>query len=45
VHEHQLAEALIAAGRLTADEALRRPLIERELARLIRDWCARWHHA
>jgi hypothetical protein len=44
-HENRLAEALIEANRLTEGETLRRPLIERELARLVEDWCQRWLEA
>jgi hypothetical protein len=41
-HEHRLAEALIASGRLSEDAALRRALIEAELGALVEDWIARW---
>jgi hypothetical protein len=41
-HEHRLAEALIEANRLTEGHALERAAIERELARLVEDWCQRW---
>jgi hypothetical protein len=41
-HEHEVAEALIAAGRLSEDEALRRDLVARELALVVADWAARW---
>jgi hypothetical protein len=41
-HEHRLIEALLAAGRLTEVEALQRPLLERELGKLVEDWTARW---
>jgi hypothetical protein len=34
VHEHDLAAAMIASGRLTATDALRRAMIERELCSL-----------
>src|SRR5262245_41207008 len=40
--EFRLAEALLRAGRLNESEALQRPLIERELTRLVGDWCLRW---
>ena len=42
VHEFRLVEALLRAGRLSEGEALRRPLVERELAKLVEDWTARW---
>jgi hypothetical protein len=42
IHEYRLVEALLRAERLTPDEALRRPLVERELARLVEDWVTRW---
>lgn len=41
-HEHRLVEALLAAGRLTPEQALRRQLVERELGKLVEDWTARW---
>jgi hypothetical protein len=41
-HEHRLAEALILSTRLSEDEALQRPLIERELGFLIDDWIEKW---
>src|SRR5262245_21387559 len=45
VDENALAEALIAAGRLSEAEALRPDLIERELSALIADFISRWRHA
>jgi hypothetical protein len=42
LHEHKLAEALIASGRLSPEQALQRDLVARELGRLVDDWCARW---
>src|SRR5262249_53952984 len=42
VHEHRLCGALIASGRLTEAQALERPQIERELAKLVDDWIRRW---
>ena len=44
VDEHGLAAALIASGRLTADEALRLELVERELSALVADFISRWRH-
>ena len=41
-HEHQLAEALVRAGRLTDGEALERAKVEKELSRLVDDWANRW---
>jgi hypothetical protein len=41
-NEHDLAEAMIANGRLTPEQALRRSLVEGELAKLVTDWIARW---
>jgi hypothetical protein len=42
VREHAVAEALIAAGRLTEDGAVRRGLVEREISRLVAEWASRW---
>jgi hypothetical protein len=42
VHEHRFAQALINSRRLTADEALRRNLMVRELARIVEDFCDRF---
>jgi hypothetical protein len=42
VHEHRVAAALIQSGRLSEQQALRLPLVARELERLIEDWCVRW---
>jgi hypothetical protein len=39
------AEALIEAGRLTAEETSRRTLLERELERLVEDFVERWPRA
>jgi len=44
VDEPALAEMLIESGRLTEAEALRRELIERELAALISDFILRWRN-
>lgn len=44
VDEHGLAEVLIMSGRLTADEALRPELIERELSALVADFISRWRN-
>ena len=35
-------EALLASGRLTEAQALRRSSVEAELGRLIADWACRW---
>jgi hypothetical protein len=45
VDEHALAEALIASGRLTEQEALQPVLIERELSALVADFISRWRHS
>jgi hypothetical protein len=42
IHEHSFVRALINSGRLTDEEALRRPLVERELERLVVDFIERW---
>jgi hypothetical protein len=42
VCEEALITALLASGRLTEGQALRRPLVELELAKLLDDWAARW---
>lgn len=42
--EHELAEALIASGRLTEAEALHPELIDRELLAVIADFILRWRH-
>jgi hypothetical protein len=42
VLETAVIEALIASGRLTEGEALRRASIERELAQVVADWAQRW---
>jgi hypothetical protein len=41
-HEDNLARALIASERLTAEETLRASLVERELSALIEDFIERW---
>jgi hypothetical protein len=41
-NEFELVDALLAAGRLTEAEALRRPLVEKAAARLLEDFTARW---
>jgi hypothetical protein len=41
VHEHDLAECLVRALRLTSEETLDRALVEREVARIVLDFCAR----
>jgi hypothetical protein len=41
-NEARMVEALLAAGRLTEAEALERPAVERELAKLLDDWARRW---
>jgi hypothetical protein len=45
VSEHDVANALIASGRLSEDEALRRSLAEREVAEVLNEWCERWRDA
>jgi hypothetical protein len=40
--EHDLAEALLEAGRLTDDEALSRDHVERALTAVVLDFIARW---
>jgi hypothetical protein len=42
VHEHQLAQALINSGRLSAEETMRHTLVQRELEHLISDFSLRW---
>ena len=41
-HEYNAAEALILSGRLDEAQALRRDLVERELAGVLREWTERW---
>jgi hypothetical protein len=45
IHEHRVAAALIKEGRLTEEQALRLPLVARELEQLIEDYCVRWSRA
>jgi hypothetical protein len=42
VHEFRMVEALLAAGRLTESDALRRHVVEREAAQVLEDWARRW---
>jgi len=42
VDEHALAEALFESGRLPPDQCLRRPLVERTVGEILRDWTQRW---
>jgi hypothetical protein len=42
VHEHDTADALVLAGRLSRDESLRPQLVARELERLVTEHNARW---
>jgi len=42
VHEYQLLDALIAAGRLSDAEALDRSAVERQLSLLVDEWLAAW---
>jgi hypothetical protein len=42
VHEHDLAQALLASGRLTEGQTLDPARVEQELSRLISDWSRRW---
>jgi hypothetical protein len=42
IHEHRVAAALILEGRLTEEQALRLPLVARELEQFIEDYCGRW---
>jgi len=42
VHEHDLAEALLAAGRLDAAAAEARGALERAAEEVLAEWCARW---
>jgi hypothetical protein len=42
VRECELAEALLAAGRLDAAAALRRRELERASEGMLVEWCARW---
>ena len=42
VHEHALAEALIASGRLGPIETLSRPAIEAAVADIVAEWTRRW---
>ena len=41
-HEDRLVEALLRIRRLSDEESRRRPLVEREVGRLVDDWCRRW---
>jgi hypothetical protein len=41
-NEFRLIDALLAAGRLSEDEALRRALVEKAAAKLLEDFTARW---
>jgi hypothetical protein len=41
-HEQRLVEALLRIRRLSDEESRRRPLVEREVGRLVDDWCRRW---
>ena len=45
VNEHRFAEALILAGRLSAEQTASRALAEIELERLVEDFIERWTHA
>jgi hypothetical protein len=40
--EYRLALALISSQRMTAEAALRRDLVAREVGSIIRDWSDRW---
>jgi hypothetical protein len=42
VQEHELAEALIASGRLGPVETLSRAAIESAVAEIVCDWIRRW---
>ena len=42
VEEHQIAAAMVAAGRLTDRQALCRAEIEREAAAIIAQWACSW---
>jgi hypothetical protein len=44
-HEHTLAQALLNSGRLTADGALRRALLERAAGEILEDFVQRWSAA
>jgi hypothetical protein len=40
--EYAVVNALLVSGRLSEAEALRRALVERELAAVLAEWAARW---
>lgn len=42
VPEYAVLNALLASGRLSECEALRRRSVERELAAVLAEWAARW---
>jgi len=42
VDRDRAIEALIVSGRLSEDGALRRELVERELAAVVEQWAERW---
>ena len=42
VNENATADALIAAGKLTAEQALDRKKVEQALGALVEQWSARW---
>jgi hypothetical protein len=42
VCENELAEALLASGRLGEREALDRAQLEREIGALVKEWVSRW---
>jgi hypothetical protein len=40
--ETAVIETLIVSGRLSGDDALQRPLVERALGAMVSDWITRW---
>jgi hypothetical protein len=42
VCEHELAEALVLAGRLTGEQALSRAELKRATQAVVHAWCQRW---
>lgn len=42
VLQHDLAEALIEAGRLSPGQTLERAAVEHEVAELVHEWARRW---
>ena len=43
--QYELAEAMLAAGRLTPAQCLSRAEVERAVGEIINDWAQRWRQA